>query len=100
MILLCCTQQNQLVLYKNEHKGDCNVSAHDDSNKLLGQWVNDQRGVLGPQISNANASQRDKSRIERLEALGFKWNLYAKKKAKPSTHKSAGNGLCFPTNRK
>jgi hypothetical protein len=88
----------KLVEYKNAHDGDCNVSTLDKSNKQLGQWVMLQRSELGVQMSNANASQRDKSRIKRLEALRFKWN--AKKNATPSTHESAGNGLCFPSKRK
>jgi hypothetical protein len=98
MLLFAHKRQMKLVEYKNAHDGDCNVSRNDKLWKLLGRWVHDQRGVLGPQMSNANASQRDKRRIERLKALDFKWS--AKKEATPSTHKSAGNGLCFPSNQK
>jgi hypothetical protein len=97
ILLIPCTRQNQLVLYKNTHNGDCNVSKYDELWKQLGQWVNRQRNELGPLITNENASRKEKSRIKRLEAIGFKWSLRMKTKATPSTHKSAGNGLCFRT---
>ena len=58
----------QLLKFK-ELNGHCNVSSVDSENSLLGVWVSVQRTVH-------TQEKLSKRRREKLEAIGFEWNLH------------------------
>jgi len=57
----------ELLVYRQEH-GDCNVIRGYKSNPALGLWVNHIR-------QNYKADKLASDRKERLESIGFVWNL-------------------------
>ena len=59
------TYFDELVAYK-EHNGHCNVPQHDEANKSLGHWVQNQRTAF----KNGKLS---KQCIQQLNNLGFVW---------------------------
>lgn len=87
--------QIKLIAYKLEH-GDCKVKQTDKLNKQLGQWVNTQRNELGPLIKSVNASHEDRSKIDVLNTIGFRWPLRRTAINTNGQRASLGNGLSLP----
>jgi hypothetical protein len=59
----------RLAAYKNKH-GDCNVPRHWPEDPQLGSWVRSQQ-------KRKSKSKLGKSKLAKLEALGFAWELPA-----------------------
>ncbi|WP_205620769.1 helicase associated domain-containing protein, partial [Roseivivax marinus] len=62
--------QHDLIKYKEEH-GDCDVPQNRSTHKSLGIWVARQR-------RSYDRGELPKDRIDRLEALGFAWDVLSK----------------------
>jgi len=62
-----------LANYKAEH-GDCNVPRNFESDPVLARWVNEQRRAYKKR-QNGQKSQMNKHRIDKLEDLGFLWQV-------------------------
>ena len=60
----------ELIKYKEEH-GDCDVPQNSSTHKSLGIWVARQR-------RSYDRGELPKDRIDRLEALGFAWDVLSK----------------------
>jgi hypothetical protein len=60
----------ELIKYKEEH-GDCDVPQNSSTHKSLGIWVARQRRCY-------DRGELPKDRVDRLNALGFTWDLLAK----------------------
>ena len=56
-----------LVQFKTEH-GHCDVPAKWSENPQLGKWTNNQRTVF-------KRGELSSDRLERLEAIGFDWDI-------------------------
>jgi hypothetical protein len=65
----------RLIKYKNEH-GNCDVPRRYKKDPPLGIWVNTQRRLWKAiQIGKTQSTPEYKSRFEKLEKHGFKWEL-------------------------
>ena len=69
------TKFNELVAYKDAHGGSCNVPNRYAENPQLGTWVDTQRTQYKKFQQDPSTSQMTQERIERLESIGFEWNL-------------------------
>ena len=67
---------NQLKLYKHE-KGDCNVPSRYTGNRQLAVWVKRQRRQY-KFYRKGETSSMTRERINKLEAIGFEWDLRSK----------------------
>ena len=67
---------DELIAFKQQH-GHCNVPKKYSANKLLGQWVSNQRTQYRFKCKG-EASSMTADRQADLEKIGFQWNLHEK----------------------
>jgi hypothetical protein len=67
------TKYQELVEYHHEH-GDCDVPTKYRNNPALGRWISTLRSEY-KKMTQGEPSTMTLDRKERLEALGFKWNM-------------------------
>ena len=70
------TKFNELVAYKDAHRGSCNVPTRGYAeNPQLGTWVNYQRTQYKKFQQDPATSYMTQERIERLESIAFQWGV-------------------------